>query len=107
MIYVRTVNDVDGFHQYKDAPESVAFLRNTHRHRFTIVCEFRVHESDREIEIFLQKEKIDKYLSAKYGTPCAFGNMSCESIALDITAAFSCTSCTVLEDGAGGAVVRQ
>lgn len=89
----------------------LAYLKNSHRHIFFITAEFPVHNANREIEIISQQNAIKRYLLSKYGDEdgaCHFGRRSCEDIAAEILNQFeNSTSCTVLEDGFGGArVVR-
>ena len=74
-------------------------------------AEFPVRNANREIEIISQQNAIKRYLLSKYGDEdgaCHFGRRSCEDIAAEILNQFeNSTSCTVLEDGFGGArVVR-
>lgn len=107
MILVLTKNNVEGFHKWSEAPEEVAFLRDQHRHIFEITCLFEVSHEEREIEIILQQREIEKYLYIKYGSPCDFGGMSCESIATDLLEYFNAYEVKVLEDGEGGAIVRK
>lgn len=106
MILIQTKNDVEGFHRWEQAPKEVAFLRDTHRHTFEIYCQFEVSHEEREIEIFLKQWEIEQYLNDKYGKPCKFGGMSCESIARELKEKFNAYEVKVLEDGAGGAIVR-
>lgn len=89
----------------------LAYLKNSHRHIFFITAEFPVRNANREIEIISQQNAIKRYLLSKYGDEdgaCHFGRRSCEDIAAEILNQFeNSTSCTVLEDGFGGArVVR-
>lgn len=107
MILILTKNDIEGFHQWTEAPEEVKFLRERHRHIFEIYCQFEVSHEEREIEIIMQQWEIEKYLISKYGKPCEFGGMSCESIAREILESFNAYEVKVLEDGAGGAIVRK
>lgn len=107
MIFVITKNDIEGFHQWSEAPETVAFLRDQHRHIFNIQCQFEVSHEEREIEIIMQQWAIEDYLKNKYGNPCEFGGMSCESIAKELLQQFNAYEVKVLEDGAGGAIVRR
>ena len=97
--------DVVGFHFYPGAPKEVDFLSNEHRHLFRIEAGFLVSHDDREIEIFIQTEKVMSFLESKYGRPCIFGAMSCEMIAKDIAKEFGeCSWVKVLEDNLGGAI---
>ena len=107
MILILTENNIEGFHQWKEAPEEVKFLRDQHRHIFNIQCQFEVSHEEREIEIIMQQWEIEKYLFNKYGNPCKFGGMSCESIARELLEHFNAYEVKVLEDGAGGAIVRK
>ena len=107
-ISVVTHNTVEGFHCWPGAPERCGFLADRHRHVFVIVCEFPVSDADREIEIFTRQQEIQRLAAERFGTPAEFGAMSCEHIALWLMEEFpGCEKCTVLEDGAGGAIVRR
>lgn len=81
---VITQFEIAGFHSYKDAPEKVEFLKNKHRHTFKIKCGYEVSNLDREVEIFIASDQIKFYLTESFGSPCQFGNMSCEMIAKEI-----------------------
>lgn len=106
--YVITHNRIEGLHYWKNAPPIVEYLKNEHRHVFHIRCEFAVKNSDREIEIFIQENKIRNYIKEKYGEPALFGQMSCEMIAEEIMQYFpKCKACEVLEDGFGGARLEK
>ena len=68
-------------------------------------------KQSRAVQIISQQNAIKRYLLSKYGDEdgaCHFGRRSCEDIAAEILNQFeNSTSCTVLEDGFGGArVVR-
>lgn len=102
-MYVKTYNEIEGWHYWADAPAAVDFLRYPHRHVFHIITEFEVTDADREIEIFLKQWEIDNYLSEKYGGH--FMGMSCEMIAAEILNKFGAVRCEVNEDGKGGAIV--
>lgn len=102
---------MEGFHCWPEADGELAYLKNSHRHIFFITAEFPVRNANREIEIISQQNAIKRYLLSKYGDEdgaCHFGRRSCEDIAAEILNQFeNSTSCTVLEDGFGGArVVR-
>lgn len=105
---VITHNRVSGYHYWPDAPPEVTFLRNKHRHVFEIRCFLAVEDLDREREIFLEQERLKKYLRDVYGEePCDFGAFSCEMIARDVMKAMNADSVEVLEDGFGGAKVTR
>ena len=101
--------EVEGFHKWPDAVKQVHYLSYTHRPLFQIRIHIDVTHDDREVEIFIETDKIKNYLYSKYGSPCLFENMSCEMIALDILNA-GCEKCyrkvEVYEDGRGGATVE-
>lgn len=102
--YVITYNEIEGTHYWQDAPPIVEYLKHEHRHVFQIRCEFAVKDSDREIEIFIQQNRIKNFIKDAHGEPALFGKMSCEMIAEEIMQYFpKCKSCEVLEDGYGGA----
>lgn len=105
--YVLTHNYIEGFHRYPDAPEFCEYLSKRHRHIFVVKCAFEVSHNGREIEINEQQHTIESYLHKKYGSPCEFGDMSCESIAQLVMEQFGAYSVTVLEDNYGGATLTQ
>jgi hypothetical protein len=113
-ILVKTHNEIEGFHYWENAPESLEFLRHNHRHIFVIKCLFSVTHADRDIEIFMQQQLIETFLARKHLTGeyplkgLQFGGKSCEMIAAEILDNFDhCLECEVLEDGKGGAIVRR
>jgi len=100
--------EVEGFHYYPNAPKVVDFLKDRHRHLFQIRAGYKVNDSNREKEIFIQQDFLKEYLTESYGYPCEFKNMSCEMIAedlLDFIKEDSGIWIEVFEDGKGGARV--
>jgi len=98
--------DIEGFHNYKNAPEQVEFLKYPHRHIFQIRVGYKVDGLDREKEIFIEQDFLKDYLIESYGYPCQFEGMSCEMIALDLlefAKEDGCIWVEVFEDGKGGA----
>ena len=53
----------EGFHKYDNAPDSVAFLRSTHRHIFHVKVYIEVFHNDRDIEFILFKRFIDDIIN--------------------------------------------
>ena len=107
-IAVITHNEIEGFHRWPDAPEYLGYLRERHRHVFVIECLFRVTKEDRQTEIITKQHEIDEYMWDNYGRPAEFHDFSCETIAKRIIDFWpDCVSCTVREDGFGGAVVTR
>lgn len=103
-----THNQIIGVHCWQAAPDEFAYLRNLHRHVFTIRCKFEVSHTDRQIEINNMQEYIEGFIRDHFpvhgmGLGVDFGGMSCEDIALFCTENFGCVECEVLEDGFGGA----
>ena len=70
----------EGIHKYADAPQEVEFLRQPHRHLFTIEVEMEVFHVERELEFLIVKRKLNKYL---YTKPFDILN-SCEQMASQI-----------------------
>lgn len=101
--------DIEGFHYYPDPPKEVSFLRYNHRHIFQIRVGYKVEDSNREKEIFIEQDYLKDYLSESYGSPCQFENMSCEMIAEDLLKFILDDGgiwVEVFEDGKGGARVE-
>ena len=70
----------EGIHQYLNAPNEVAFLKEPHRHTFFVEAEIEVFDDDRELEFIIVKRKLNTYLYSK-----PFGNtLSCEQMAKQI-----------------------
>lgn len=57
--FVWITTQFEGFHKYPDAPEEVAFLRDRHRHIFTLKIWIEVFHNDRDIEFILFKRFVD------------------------------------------------
>lgn len=98
--------DIEGFHQYKDAPNEVEFLRNNHRHKFKIKAGFKITHNEREKELFMMRDLAINYINESYGIPAEFENMSVESIAEEIIEFFEPEDilwCEVWEEETGGA----
>ncbi len=104
---VETFNAIEGFHHYPDAPSFCSYLAARHRHIFEIRCSFDVNHNEREIEINETQKQIEAVLHIKFGTPCEFGSMSCESIAEYLIKSTGAASVQVLEDGYGGASLSE
>ena len=111
MTLVKTVNEIEGIHWWKDAPEHLWYLKNEHRHIFKIICYWNVQHSDRQVEIIETQQKVRRYLENKYYYKkynlCVFENRSCEQIAQELMEHFGCYAVEVTEDGYGGAYVQS
>ena len=98
---------IEGVHRWSGCNiEEVSFLRNNHRHLFYIMAKKEVLTAERNIEIIRLQRQIIMSLQTKYGTPCDFGDMSCEMIAEWLLKQFNLSQCTVLEDGENGAQIE-
>lgn len=108
-VYART--EVEGFHHWPNAPETVKFLRDRHRHMFHIRAGAYVTETDRQVEFILMKREIVAALSplkSPDGT-YDFKSMSCEDIAIYLWHGLNYSGLKVSwvdvsEDGENGAV---
>lgn len=106
-ITVRTA--FQGIHCWPEAPDSVAFLRNPHRHVFNVEVSLYISES-REVEFFEFRNILDLKVIPRLGMPYHFenpttdlGSMSCEYICKDLHSYlseldFNVASITVRED---------
>ena len=98
-----------GFHRWIDAPEAVGFLRNEHRHIFSIRVGLVPNHDDRDYEFFIEKKALARILDACYshnGHGYQFEYRSCEMIAKDIMNLNSAYFyCEVTEDDENGATV--
>ena len=103
MYFIICKFQIEGFHEWKEAPKCFDYLSSRHRHIFEITAINEVGHADREKEVNNQRKLIIHYLHEKFGNPCEFGNMSCEAIAKDIANIFGCSEVRVLEDGLCGA----
>jgi len=102
-IYVRT--EFEALHRYAGAPDEVEFLRYPHRHIFKVRVDFPVNDLNREKEFFIQKQKIDKFITSTIN-PRNAG--SCEQIASKILLGFpDAIRCEVSEDGENGAILSR
>jgi len=101
--------NIDGFHNYPNAPKKVEFLSLNHRHTFKIKAGFNVKDLNREIEIFIARDELISYLNESFGSPCQFGSMSCEMIAneiLEFSKDDNMIWCEVWEENTGGARIE-
>jgi len=101
--------EIEGFHNYPNAPQQVNFLSFDHRHTFKIKAGYKVSNLNREKEIFICRDEIKEYLIESYGSPCQFNNMSCEMIAKEILEFGSEDGmiwCEVWEEQTGGSRIE-
>lgn len=60
--FIKVQGQYDGFHKYENAPEQVAFLRNSHRHLFKWEAVIEVFHEDRELEFFMVQQTINQHI---------------------------------------------
>ncbi len=101
----------EGQHHWPDAPDSVNFLRNPHRHVFHVEGVAGVNHDDRYIEFITLAHQMKTYLEDRYpdirvnGRILHLGTESCEQVARMLLEWFGLVSCSVFEDGENGATV--
>lgn len=57
-VYVTT--SFVAYHRWPNAPESTAFLRDYHRHKFNVMVSVMVTRADREVEFFALKKDLEE-----------------------------------------------
>lgn len=80
--YIKVRTEFEGFHCYPNAGDidpRIEFLEAKHRHMFKVEVKISVSHYDRELEFFLVKWELNKFIQAGDQN-----NKSCEMIATDI-----------------------
>jgi hypothetical protein len=103
--YVWIKTSFEGFHQWTNAPDCVAFLRDFHRHIFNVKLGKQVTHENREIEFFQLKATVDRHLDDFYAGQ--YFVYSCENIAAELLKRFDADFVEVDEDGENGARVEK
>lgn len=102
--------EFDGIHRWPKATEEVRWLSFPHRHLFRVKACVQVVRDDREVEFFILRDKIRKFIDSAFvkdSVGCyLLDDHSCESIAGLLSANFNLYEVEVSEDGQNGAVVR-
>lgn len=79
---------VEGFHAWENAPASVWFLRQQHRHIFHFKVTIEVSNDDRDIEFITLKRDclaaLPRIFDKDHSGAFHFGGKSCEMIAKDL-----------------------
>jgi hypothetical protein len=117
--YIQVTTQAEGLHHWPGAPAGEDYLRQPHRHLFTVTVRLQVRHGDREIEINAFARWLhDQVLPALAATPrddgpADFGTNSCEQLAGQITEQIRARhgedrwiEVEVLEDGILGGGVR-
>jgi hypothetical protein len=93
----------EALHCWPNAPEKVAYLRNSHRHVFHVECTFDIRHNDRDVEFISKKNEIENRCRDRWHLQ-DIGHKSCEMLAMEILEAFKdVRGVTVSEDGENGA----
>lgn len=117
--YIKVTTQAEGLHHWPGAPAGEGYLRQPHRHLFTVTVRMQVRHSDREIEInafarWLKDQVLPSLaITRRDGEPADFGTQSCEQLAEQVTGQIRTRhgedrwiECEVLEDGILGGGVR-
>jgi len=99
-----------GFHRWKDAPSSVGYLRDFHRHIFHVKIAVLVQTENREVEFHTLKSLVNSYIHDTFQNQ--YMEYSCETIAkmifkyvFHVIRLPYCEFVEVSEDGENGATV--
>ena len=79
--YIWITTQKEMTHNYPDAPEEVAFLRNEHRHLFKFKVYLEIFGDDRDVEFIIFKRYIDELL---FQVDETLGRKSCEMVSNDL-----------------------
>jgi len=82
--------------------ESVAYLRNPHRHEFHVQAKKEVFGDDRDIEFINLKNDVEKYIRIRWDKK-DIGSTSCEQMAEQLAEAYDFNYVRIMEDGENGA----
>lgn len=96
----------EAFHRWANAPDDVAFLRQYHRHMFHVKVWVPVTHSDRDVEFFQFKRKVELVIDAEFRDRQF--DMSCEMIGERLLYCLpEAVGAEISEDGENGALVRK
>lgn len=107
----------EGIHCFPEAPNEVSYLRNPHRHIFSVEVEMDVFHNDREVEFIMLGHKVNERISkfsCDQNNVVQLGSASCEDVATSVLDYLSNVIprseeremvVTVMEDGENGATV--
>lgn len=90
-------------HYWEGASGVEAYLRNTHRHKFTVKAGVLVNDLDREVEFIDLKNRILDYVRGEWEFKTL--PLSCEMMAVRLIERFDLVFCDVAEDSENGAMV--
>jgi len=101
MYLIKAKIQFEGTHYWPDAPDDVWFLRNEHRHIFTVVATLKVAHSNRDTEFILLGKAIKAYIDTNYfqrNNIVLLQQTSCEHLASVLAIQFDLAECEVYED---------
>lgn len=109
--YVYVTTSFEGFHQWRHAPEEVAFLRDLHRHIFGVKVKVVVSHSDRDVEFFMLKKDVEGVIDILKARLKTETGKSCEMMASEIYEdlrqfQYTIAQVEVNEDGENGAILK-
>jgi len=81
MIWAIIKTSFEGYHQWVEAPNDVAFLRNIHRHLFYVELWIEQKHTQRDIEYITAKKELNNVCQHERDLST---NQSCEDIATEI-----------------------
>ena len=93
----------EAIHWWPNAPESVGYLRNRHRHLFHVKVWKLVEGLDRQIEFITLKQAVNEKIAVLKCQKCE--TWSCEQWAVAIMKNVGACRVEVSEDGENGALV--
>ena len=104
-IYIVINTSFEAIHHWPECPfESVAFLRQKHRHVFYVTMKWLVGHQDRDKEFIIMKQKVNLFINKNWEKQ-DLGRKSCEMIATDLLTQFNAQFVSVFEDNENGAEV--
>lgn len=110
---VRVTTSFVGFHHWPTAPDTVAFLRDLHRHVFHVAVEVAVTHGDRQVEFFKLKTDVEEILTAHVKPNLEkVRSCSCEDMAEQLARRLSgqhydVVEVSVSEDGENAGIVKS
>ena len=110
LIWACVTSRFSALHQWTEAPDHVAFLRNMHRHMFHVKLCITQQHTERDIEYITLKRKLDQHIDTFFRNRSS--QSSCETMAVQILEWASREypgrhiRCSVYEDGENGAEVH-
>ena len=105
-IRVFCTTQFEEYHQWREAPEEVYFLRTLHRHNFHVRAEKVVTHDDRDVEFILLKKRVNATIE-KIQDDEYVNTWSCERWASELLTRLNLDKVEVSEDGENGAVVER